>query len=354
MTWMVYGAYGYTGRLVAALATERGEMPVLAGRDARQLRSLAEVLQLDHRALPLDDQVALRRGLDGIDAVAHCAGPFSSTWRPMVEACLATGTHYLDITGEIDVLEGVLDRHGDAVAAGVSLLPGSGIDVVPSDCLAALLAGRLPGATRLSLAVHFGGGPSPGTAATAVESIRNPGRARIDGVIGPVPPALRRRRVRFPDGESNVRAIAWGDVASAHHSTGIPTVITYAAVPALVSGLTAAAPLAGPLLANPLSKRMLKTLAGRLPGPSAARRTASGSAIWGEVVDSQGKSVEGTVTGPNSYDLTADAVVRIAGLLERGDVPTGALTPSQALGPDFVRSLDAVDVRLSSDPSSGS
>lgn len=346
MTWMVYGAYGYTGRLVAALATERGEMPLIAGRDEKRLRALAELVQLEHRVLPLDDPAALRRGLQGVDAVAHCAGPFSATWRPMVEACLATGTHYLDITGEIDVLEAVLARSDEAAAKGISLLPGAGFDVVPSDCLAALLAQQLPGATHLALAFRAGGGPSPGTAASAVESIRTPGRARVEGAIGPVPPARRKRRVRFPGGEADVHAIAWGDVATAYHSTGIPNVVTYAVVPRAVSAVTALAPLSGVVLGNPLTRRMLKTLVSRLPGPSPSTRAGTDSVIWGEVADSTGRTVEGMLTGPNGYDLTADAVVRIAGQLEKGNVPTGALTPSRALGADFVRQLDGVEVRI--------
>src|SRR5665811_2004970 len=143
MSWMVYGAYGYTGRLVAALAAERGELPVLAGRDERRLRTLGERFELEYRAVNLSDPGELRAALKGIDVVAHCAGPFSSTSAPMVDACLATSTHYLDITGEIDVFESVLARDDEARHAGVVLLPGAGFDVVPSDCLAALLARAL-------------------------------------------------------------------------------------------------------------------------------------------------------------------------------------------------------------------
>jgi short subunit dehydrogenase-like uncharacterized protein len=346
MTWMVYGAYGYTGRLVAALATERGEMPLIAGRDEKQLRDLSELVQLDYRVLPLDDPAALRRGLAGVDAVAHCAGPFSATWRPMVEACLATGTHYLDITGEIDVLEAVLSRNDEAEANGVSLLTGAGFDVVPSDCLAAMLAQRLPSATHLALAFRAGGGPSPGTAASAVESIRTPQRARVDGSIGLVPPTLRKRRIPFPDGPADVHAISWGDVATAYHSTGIPNVVTYAAIPRAVSAVTALHPPPGVVLGNPLTRRMLKALASRLPGPSPSTRAGSGCVIWGEVADSTGRTVEGVLTGPNGYDLTADSVVRIAAQLEKGVVAPGAFTPSRALGADCVRQLDGVEVRI--------
>jgi saccharopine dehydrogenase (NAD+, L-lysine-forming) len=179
-----------------------------------------------------------------------------------------------------------------------------------------------------------------------MESIRNPQRARVEGEIGPVPATLRKRRVPFPGGEAEVQAIAWGDVATAYHSTGIPNVVTYAAVPRAVSAVTALGPVPRAALGNPVARRLLKALASRLPGPSPSTRAGSDCVIWAEVADSTGRTVTGTLTGPNGYDLTADAVVRIAGQLEKGSVPSGALTPSRALGADFVRQLDGVEVRI--------
>jgi saccharopine dehydrogenase (NAD+, L-lysine-forming) len=344
MTWMIYGAYGYTGRLVAALATERGELPVLAGRDERRLRDLGELFELEHRTFDLSDTTATRRGLEGIDAVAHCAGPFSATSKPMVDACLDSSTHYLDITGEIDVFEAVLARGAEAKEAGISLLPGSGFDVVPSDCLAAMLARALPEAVRLELAIKMGGGVSPGTAKTAMEGLGTPGRARIGGVIGPVPADRRRRKVTFADGPATVFAIAWGDVSTAYHSTGIGDIIVYAALPAVVAAITGAAQMAGPAARNSLVQGTLKRLVSRLPGPSANARAGGAGQLWGQVTDRNGKRLQATVTTLNGYDLTADSVVRIAQLLCAGKVEPGALTPSQAFGADFVRELDGSEV----------
>ncbi|MGH9017761.1 MAG: saccharopine dehydrogenase family protein [Acidimicrobiales bacterium] len=344
MTWMIYGAYGYTGRLVAALAAERGELPVLGGRDERRLRDLGEMFELEHRAFDLGDPAAVRRGLDGIDAVAHCAGPFSSTAAPMVDACLAGGTHYLDITGEIDVFETVLGRTGEAEAAGVALLPGSGFDVVPSDCLAASLARAMPEAIRLELAIKMGGGVSPGTAKTAMESLGTAARARVGGVIGPVPTDRRKRQVTFPDGKATVFAIAWGDVSTAYHSTGIGDIVVYAALPAAVGAITGVAQMAGPAARAPFVQGTLKRLVGRLPGPSAKARSEGPGQLWGQVTDRDGHRIAGTMTTLNGYDLTADAVVRIAQSLSAGKIEPGAHTPSQAFGPDFVRELDGTEV----------
>jgi saccharopine dehydrogenase (NAD+, L-lysine-forming) len=344
MAWMIYGAYGYTGRLVAALAAERGELPILAGRDERRLRDLGELFELEHRSFDLGNPKELREGLEGIDAVAHCAGPFSATAAPMVDACLATGTHYLDITGEIDVFEAILARSDEAREAGVSLLPGSGFDVVPSDCLAALLARALPEANRLELAIKMAGGVSPGTAKTAMESLGAPARARVAGAIGPVPADRHKRQVPFADGKATVFAISWGDVSTAFHSTGIGDIVVYAALPPAVGAITGAAQMAGPATRSRLIQGTLKRLVGRLPGPTAKARSEGHGQVWGQVSDRNGNRLQGTVSTLNGYDLTADAVVRIAQLLTAGKIETGALTPSQALGPDFVRELDGADV----------
>jgi len=344
MSWMVYGAYGYTGRLVAALAAERGELPVIAGRDERRLRTLGERFELEHRTVNLSDASELRAALKGIDVVAHCAGPFSSTSKPMVDACLDTETHYLDITGEIDVFEAVLARHDEARARGVVLLPGAGFDVVPSDCLAAMLARALPGAVRLELALRAAGGVSPGTAKTAMESLGTAGRARVGGVIGPVPGDRRRRQVEFADGRATVHAIAWGDVATAYHSTGIGDIVVYAAFPPAMAPVMALAQVAGAATRRSMVQGLLKRVVGRLPGPSAETRAKTQGQLWGEVTDAAGTSVSGTITTLDPYDLTADSVVRIAQRLVSGAVAPGAYTPSQALGADFVSQLDGAKV----------
>jgi saccharopine dehydrogenase (NAD+, L-lysine-forming) len=261
----------------------------------------------------------------------------------MVEACLSTGTHYLDITGEIDVFEDVLARDADARARGVVLLPGAGFDVVPSDCLAALLARALPGAVRLELAIRANGGVSPGTAKTAMESL-GVARARVGGVIGPAPADRRRRDVEFADGRATVHAISWGDVSTAYHSTGIGDVVVYAALPAALAPVVTITQAVGPAAHSRIVQRVLKRVVSHLPGPSAEARAKNQGQLWGQATDAKGGYVTGRITTLDPYDLTADTVVRIAQRLSAGAVSPGAHTPSSALGPDFVRELDGAKV----------
>ncbi|SEO84970.1 saccharopine dehydrogenase family protein [Actinacidiphila rubida] len=338
MTWLLYGATGYTGRLIARRSAARGMRPVLAGRSAAKLLPLAAELGLEHRVFGLDDAAAIRRGLEGVDAVAHCAGPFVRTALPMAQACVDTGTPYLDITGEIDVFESLHALGPRAAAAGVVLLPGAGFDVVPTDCVAALLADRLPDATQLDLAFLVGGGASPGTARTALAGAAEGGRIRAGGEIRAVPVGSRQVRAVFPSGARTVVSVPWGDVSTAYHSTGIPDITTYTAVPA--PALAASRVLrVGPL------RGALAGLAGRVVrGPGERALAGTRSEVWGRARDAAGNTVTATLTGPNPYSMTADAVLRIVERLP--SLPAGFRTPSMALGADFAGTLEGVTVTM--------
>jgi short subunit dehydrogenase-like uncharacterized protein len=338
MTWMVYGANGYTGQLVAREAVARGERPVLAGRSAK-VGALAAELGLAHRIFGLEDAAA---GLAGIDVVAHCAGPFSATAKPMVDACVASRTHYLDVTGEIEVFEAIFARSDEAKAAGVVLLPGAGFDVVPSDCLAATLAAALPNATHLKLAFAAGGGISGGTLRTTVEGMATGGRARIDGKIVTVPMAHSTTTANFPSGPRTVISLPWGDVATAFRSTGIPNITTHMSVPLPGGLISRGQRLTAPIMRTSVAQRIGKSLAGLVSGPGERRRTGSRSEFWGEARDASGRRATATLITPNTYSLTADAVVRVA--LKIAEATPGAHTPATAFGAAFVRELDGVTV----------
>jgi len=201
--WMIYGANGYTGHLVAAEARRRDLNPVLAGRRAGPIGKLAAELGLSMRVFDLDDPPAAAAAIAGTAVVANCAGPFAATSAPMIDACLTSRVHYLDITGEIDVFLAAQRRHADARAAGIVICPGVGFDVIPTDCMAAVLKEALPDATHLVLAFDARGPMSPGTARTMARSLRlgqHGGRVRRNGVIDEAPLAQSWRRIDFAGG----------------------------------------------------------------------------------------------------------------------------------------------------------
>lgn len=341
---LVYGAYGYTGALIVEQAIAAGLRPILSGRDTRALAEAAERHRLACRPASLDDPAALDTALDGVRAVLHCAGPFVHTARPMVDACIRRGVHYLDITGEIAVFEGIAARDAAARARGVTLLPGVGFDVVPSDCLAAHLARRLPGATHLVLAFQVSGGVSRGTATTMAENAGSPGAVRRDGRIVSVPAAWRTRQIDFGDGMSSTAVtIPWGDVSTAWYSTHIPNVEVYMAMTAAMRrGLLVSRWLGWLLSAGPVHRRLVARARARKPGPSAARRARGESRLWGEVRDAAGRTAVSRLTAPEGYTLTARTAIASARRVLAGGVPAGFQTPSRAFGADFILEQEGV------------
>ncbi|HEU0153929.1 MAG TPA: saccharopine dehydrogenase NADP-binding domain-containing protein [Arenimonas sp.] len=346
MDWMIYGANGYTGRMMVEEAVKRGLRPVLAGRSAAALEPLAQAHGLPVRAFALDNPQALRTGLNGIGLVMHCAGPFSATCAPMLDACLDVGAHYLDITGEIDVFAHCHAQHDRARDKGVVVLPGSGFDVVPTDCLAAQLKRELPTADSLVLAFEAGGGPSPGTAKTSVEGLGKGGRARIDGKLTRVPLAWKTRTFER-DGEARfAMTIPWGDVYTAFVSTGIGNVEVYMGVPPDTAGKLRRLRLLGPLLGlGPVQSLLKKQVAKRVRGPSDATRGKTGCVVWGEARDAAGHEVKRRLRTPNGYEITVTAALGIVARLLGGPAPAGGYyTPSALMGADYVLSLPGVSL----------
>jgi short subunit dehydrogenase-like uncharacterized protein len=346
VAWMIYGANGYTGRRIAGEAVRRGGKPVLAGRNADAIHRLAAELDCPGRVFGLGDAAQIGAQLADVNAVLHCAGPFSATAEPMMDACLDAGVHYLDITGEIEAIEAGAARHERAVASGIVLIPAVGFDVVPSDCLAAMLAQRLPEATHLTLAFTGTGTVSPGTAKTMLEGLRQGGRVRVDGRITKVPTAWKTMEIPFRKGKRPAVTIPWGDVASAWHSTGIANVEVYLAMsPGQIRWLRWTRPLV-PLLRLPLPKSLLRSMIRQFVAgpPTEAGRPLHGS-FWGRVSDAAGNSVEATLQTLEGYRLTVLTALSSLDKVLTGKVPPGFSTPSKAFGAEFILSFPETDLR---------
>jgi short subunit dehydrogenase-like uncharacterized protein len=341
---LIYGAYGYTGELIVRLVEAQGLKPILAGRNASKLAPLVERSGLPSRVFGLDDPAALDAGLADIDVVLHCAGPFSRTSKPMVDACIRTKTHYLDITGEIPVFEACAARSAEAEAAGVMLMPGVGFDIVPSDCLAQHLKGKLPTATHLSLAfAPIGGATSHGTATTMVENLGQPNAVRRDGRITPIRMGKLSRKIDFGRGPAPTLSIPWGDVSTAFHSTGIPNIEVFIKLPgAAVTGAWIGG-FMGPLMGSSFVKGIAQKRVEAAPaGPDDEARRTGFTLLWGRATDGT-TTVEARQRVPEGYTLTAltglDIAIRAAG----GAIQAGYRTPSMVYGADYILGFEGVE-----------
>jgi short subunit dehydrogenase-like uncharacterized protein len=340
---LIYGANGYTGSLIAREAVARGLRPTLAGRNSDALAAVAGPPGLEQRAFPLDDPDAVATGVRGTKVVLHCAGPFAHTAKPMADACLREQVHYLDVTGEATVFEALMARNEEAKAAGVMLLPGAGFDVVPTDCLAAHLKRRLPSANRLALGFTGLGKVSRGTATTMIENLHRGGLVRRGGVLTRVPAAWKTRGIDLGAGPVKAITIPWGDVVTAYHSTGIPDIEVYLAVPPLARALARMSRYLGWLLGSaPVQGFLKRRVKARRAGPSDEERAHGLSLVWGEAVDADGRKVVARLRGPEGYTMTVRAALAIAQRVLAGEAPAGFQTPSTAYGADFVLALEGV------------
>lgn len=336
---LIYGAYGYTGELIARRAAALGLTPTLGGRDAAKLTPLAKELGLPSVAVAVSDTEKLRDVLEPFSVVLNCAGPFIETWRPMTEACLATGTHYLDITGEVDVLAGCAGLDAQAEAAGITVMPGCGFDVVPTDCLSAMLKSRLPEATHLTLAFKGMGQASRGTAATSVPYLGKAPWVRRGGELVPRHGRIFRK-VDFGSGPEDVAAISWGDTVTAWHTTGIPNIEVFMQPPADMVALLKLPLVLRRLLTSvgrPMLDRRLKAMPA---GPDEAARAAGACFLWGKAEAGKGRATELRMKTPDGYHLTSITALDIATRAAEGALPTGFQTPARALGADYILGID--------------
>ena len=342
-TFLLYGATGYVGEAMARACVRCGMAPILAGRNAPALSALSRELGLRHRVCAPDDARAVDAMLTDVSAVLHCAGPFLFTSQPMVDACLRTGVHYLDITGEFPVFEATAARDVEARQRGVMLMPAVGFDVVPTDCLAVYLKQRLPSATHLTMAFQSVGpsGLPPGTQRTVIELLRFGNRVRVDGRFVPATSAMKTRLVDFGAGPVEVSQLTWGDVFTAYYSTGIPNIEEYTVLPSAARQSLAVMQMLRPVLARSWVRALLRR--GVKPGPSPSRRAQTVTHVWGEVTDGAGGQAAARLHGPEAgVDWTVACALAVVERVMQGEVQPGYQTPAAVYGADLVMACAGV------------
>jgi short subunit dehydrogenase-like uncharacterized protein len=354
----VYGATGYTGKLVAAELAAAGADFVISGRNPEKLEALARELDAEVPVRPakVDDPVALAQLLSDCAAVIDCAGPFTSYGEPVLRAAVETSTHYLDTTGEQGYMQMAFERYGPGAArAGVAVIPAMGFDYVPGDMIASLTADGMDELDEIALAyAQHDFRATRGTMLSVMEILkggtlvwrnmewsrasRNPSAGSFDFPE----PFGRHPMIQYPSGE---QVTVPRHVATRNVTTTITA--TVMAPSKRVAGLVR--PLGVPMglaLRTPL-KRLAGAAISRLPeGPTLEQRKAATFTI---VCDARrGETARrGIVSGRDVYGLTAAAVATGARIAAgSGFSGSGALAPSQAFDPEaFLAELERFDVR---------
>ncbi len=304
-SWMLYGAAGHTGTLIARHAHQRGHRPLLAGRSAPAITALAGQLGLPYRALTLDDPVALNAALADVDLVLNAAGPFLHTAGPLAEACLAAGVHYTDIGNELQVFRTLYDLHQRAQRAGVTIIPGAGFGVVATNCLARYVSDAVGGAEHLEVAAQAATAQQgPGIAASIRENLPYGGWIRRAGHLHPQALGSGTVTITLPGGPCRIMPFPTGDLEAAFQATGAPDITAYSPV----------------------------------PGDPAPDRPAYQSVGWARAAGRDGATAEAWLQTGESYAFTAAASIRVVEETLAQSRP-GAFSPAAAFGADFALSI---------------
>ncbi len=335
-SWMIYGAYGYTGKLLSQEAKIRGHSPVLAGRSVNKLIPLADELDLDYIVFDLEDSKKLINIIRDFELIFHAAGPYKFTSAPMVKACLKSGTNYLDITGELPIFEQNFEFDQQAKDIGIAIISGVGFDVVPTDCLAKYISNKIPNPTHLEVGIAGSSSPSAGTLKTIIEYSDLGTLIRKDGVLVH-PEKIHEKKIQFSDKERIMRPVVWGDLVTAYRSTGIPNIITYMPIPKKSIGVGKSTGISKESwVSNENQKKLVREwIEKNVHGPDEQTLQTARSYLWAQVTNDKDTFYQAWLETIESYRFTAVAGVRAVEKLFKLK-SKGALTPALAFGADFV------------------
>lgn len=343
----VYGASGYTGKLIVAELRRRGvDDVVLSGRRADALRAVAADHGYDAsvvRPAAHDDAAALRAALEGCVAVIAAAGPFSAVGDGIAAAAAETGTHYVDTTGEQPFIRRVLDVHGPRAAKrGAAMVSGMGFDYAPGEMLCALACEGLGPLDELVLAYAMRGfGATRGTMKSALVMLGGDEVIWRDG-------AFREVGLRQPTGErfdfgpgfgvQRVTRYPCGEVVMVPRHVDVRTIraritsATFAMHPKAAAAVPVIVPVTALLMRAGL-RGVLEKAIDRLPeGPPVDERRSAAFTIVAEAHPAGGGApVRATLRGTDVYGLTA--VTTVEGALRMaadGYDRAGGLAPAEA------------------------
>ncbi len=341
----LYGATGFTGRLVARALAARHLPLLLVGRDRARLEALAA--ELPHGTTwamaAVDDGVALREAFRKAGVVVSCAGPFGVHGHHVLDAAIAEGRHYLDISGEVGFAQQLIARDAPARARGVAVIGCVGFDVVVSDAAAVLaceaLGGRPIRDVRLTVASTTQ--PSRGSLRTLLGGLQSGDYewTFTDGRLAPAPVGAERWAVSLPPPFERCAATSFGLVEAvvSPRSTKTPRFRTGLALPG-PGAFAAFARALRWLSRRPVVGAGLRAVLGwamRLvpEGGGEQTRGAARFAVEAQATADDGEVRAVLVTGGDVGEVTAAAAAICAAAVAGADgFPAGFQTPAQAFG----------------------
>jgi short subunit dehydrogenase-like uncharacterized protein len=366
---VLFGATGFTGALTAEYLAQHSGAELrwaLAGRNRAKLEALAERLGVDVPLLHADvtDDASLRSVAEAARVVITTVGPYVTYGEPLVAACAAAGTDYVDLTGEPEFVDRMYVRHhAEAAKSGARIVHACGFDSIPHDLGVLFTVEQLPEGVPLNVRgfVRAGGKPSGGTfhsAMTAFTRVRQTQQAHKE-----------RRAAEGRENGRRVRLVAKPHRELGYWAVPLPTIdpqvvarsaralerygpdFTYGhyagvkRLPIAVGGAAGVASLFAAAQVPPVRKLLL----GRLSpgdGPSQDER-AKGWFKVRFVGEGGGKRVVTMVSGGDpGYTATSQMLAESALCLAEDDLPetSGQVTTAVAMGDKLIARLQRTGI----------
>ncbi|QKG72559.1 saccharopine dehydrogenase family protein [Erythrobacter mangrovi] len=338
---LLYGATGFTGAEVARTLAGTVDL-VIAGRNEAKVHQFAQALDVPWRSFELSDAGAIDIALEDIDLVLHAAGPFGTTARPMVEACLRQRVDYIDLGGEWPVFIDLMSLDAPARDAGIMILPGIGLTVAASDCLLAKAMQRWPESTRLCLGISRAQIISRGSVESASEMMSSHVIVRRQGELVAIPAGSLARAFDFGEGLSEATAMSWADVVTGALTTGVDNLEVYSEMRWVERASYRLSGMTMDVFGNGPAKAIGKALSRVWPeGPNMEARGEASFTMVVHALDPWRRERTLSMRTRDGYSFSvltaADAVRRVLG----GQRLDGFQTPALAFGPDFIFEADA-------------
>ena len=341
---IIYGSYGYTGKLIVEESLSKNLSILLAGRNEQKLKEQSEKTGYPFAAADINNHRALVEALKEGNVLINAAGPFINTASPMVAACIEARTHYLDINGDLAVFELIKTYDSQAKSAGIMLMPGTGFDVVPTDCMAVKLKNKMPDALTLKIAfATIGGGVSHGTATTVAGRLGEKSTRRVDGKLVPINLGENGMWLNFGERRLFFMSIPWGDISTAYVSTGIPNVESFISVSPKIYRLLKFQRLINWLLRTKAVRKFIqKKIDSKPEGPDKEARKNACTLVWAEVKNKKGETLSTRLQTPEGYGLTAIASLLISEKVLGGIFKSGFQTPAMVYGENLIFEIEGV------------
>jgi short subunit dehydrogenase-like uncharacterized protein len=343
-TIWILGATGKGGRAIASELIGHDADVVLVGRDHDRLATVAASLVGHYRTVVASGPAELSAliAAEKPTVVVNTIGPFGETSAPLARACLAAGSHYVDLANELPPVQALLNMDADARSEGITLVTGAGFGVLATEALVLeLVVGRRAAARATVAAMPTVDGLGSAVLSSVIDAVAYGGRRYRNGHLRRTRLGAEHARIPLPDLPAiETLAVPTGELEAARRASGADDVVAFSSeVP---SGRTVRAVL--PVLSALLALRPIRAGLQRLVNRARLTPPAkSGDTSWAyaRLEWADGTRREAWLRTGEGYGFTAKVAAHTATRLSGGQGRPGAFTPGALFGADLARDAGA-------------